>query len=67
MCAERPLGSRAAARGDRIHATASALVGGQRRLQDAFDSRRIADRLEEATYRSALSSGDVVLAEPRST
>jgi predicted pyridoxine 5'-phosphate oxidase superfamily flavin-nucleotide-binding protein len=31
---------------------------GQRELQDAFDSRRIADRLEEVTYRNALSQGD---------
>src|SRR5688500_15453422 len=31
---------------------------GQRKMQDAFDSRRIADRLEEVTYRSVLSPGD---------
>ena len=30
---------------------------GQRRLQDAFDSRRIADRLDEATYSCELSEG----------
>lgn len=36
---------------------------GQRKMQDAFDSRRIADRLEEVTYRSALSSGDRTLIE----
>lgn len=28
---------------------------GQRKMQDAFDSRRIADRLEEVTYRTALT------------
>lgn len=31
---------------------------GHRQLQDVFDSRRIADRLEEHTYRSALTDGD---------
>jgi predicted pyridoxine 5'-phosphate oxidase superfamily flavin-nucleotide-binding protein len=31
---------------------------GQRRLQDQFDCRRIADRLEERTYSDALSPGD---------
>lgn len=36
---------------------------GQRELQDAFDSRRIADRLEEVTYRSSLSAGDRALLE----
>lgn len=36
---------------------------GQRQMQDAFDSRRIADRLEAVTYRSALSPGDRKLIE----
>lgn len=31
---------------------------GHRALQDRFDSRRIADRLEAATYRDALDDGD---------
>lgn len=31
---------------------------GQRALQDRFDSRRIADRLEEVTYRATLDEGD---------
>jgi predicted pyridoxine 5'-phosphate oxidase superfamily flavin-nucleotide-binding protein len=31
---------------------------GNRRLQDAFDSRRIADRLEAVTKRAAFSDGD---------
>jgi hypothetical protein len=31
---------------------------GHRQLQDHFDSRRLADRLEEVTYRTALSDGD---------
>lgn len=31
---------------------------GHRRLQDHFDARRIADRLVEHTYRSALTDGD---------
>ena len=31
---------------------------GNRRLQDAFDSRRIADRLEAVTTRAAFSDGD---------
>jgi predicted pyridoxine 5'-phosphate oxidase superfamily flavin-nucleotide-binding protein len=36
---------------------------GQRRLQDAFDSRRIADRLEEVTYRAALTEDDRAFVE----
>ena len=36
---------------------------GHRELQDAFDSRRIADRLEAVTYRSALSEGDQAFVE----
>lgn len=36
---------------------------GQRQLQDAFDSRRIADRLEAVTYRAALSEGDRAMVE----
>jgi predicted pyridoxine 5'-phosphate oxidase superfamily flavin-nucleotide-binding protein len=31
---------------------------GHRALQDRFDTRRIADRLEQVTYRSALSEAD---------
>jgi predicted pyridoxine 5'-phosphate oxidase superfamily flavin-nucleotide-binding protein len=31
---------------------------GQRRLQDAFDSRRIADRLEQVTYSAELDEAD---------
>ncbi len=31
---------------------------GQRALQDRFDSRRIADRLAQVTYRTALSETD---------
>lgn len=31
---------------------------GSRRLQDHFDSRRLADRLEQVTYRSAMTEGD---------
>jgi hypothetical protein len=31
---------------------------GQRQLQDHFDSRRIADRLEQHTYRTAFTDGD---------
>ncbi len=36
---------------------------GNRRLQDAFDSRRIADRLEEVTTRSAFTASDVAFVE----
>jgi len=36
---------------------------GQRRLQDAFDSRRIADRLDEVTYTTALGEAQRVLIE----
>jgi len=36
---------------------------GQRELQDRFDSRRIADRLEAATYHSALTAADRALVE----
>jgi predicted pyridoxine 5'-phosphate oxidase superfamily flavin-nucleotide-binding protein len=36
---------------------------GQRQLQDLFDSRRLADRLEEHTYRSALNDGDRAFVE----
>ncbi len=36
---------------------------GHRQLQDRFDSRRIADRLEEVTYRTALTDGDRVFIE----
>ena len=36
---------------------------GQRQLQDAFDSRRIADRLEEVTYTTALGEAQRALIE----
>lgn len=36
----------------------SAYHDGHRKLQDQFDSRRLADRLAEHTYRSALNDGD---------
>lgn len=36
---------------------------GHRQLQDLFDSRRIADRLEEHTYRTALNDGDRAFVE----
>jgi predicted pyridoxine 5'-phosphate oxidase superfamily flavin-nucleotide-binding protein len=36
---------------------------GHRQLQDRFDSRRIADRLEAVTYRAALSAGDRAVVE----
>ena len=36
---------------------------GNRRLQDRFDSRRIADRLEQVTLRRAFSDGDRALIE----
>src|SRR5690348_9496634 len=36
---------------------------GHRQLQDIFDSRRVADRLEQHTYRSALNDGDRAFVE----
>ena len=39
---------------------------GHRQLQDQFDSRRIADRLAEHTYRSALDDGDRTFIESAS-
>jgi predicted pyridoxine 5'-phosphate oxidase superfamily flavin-nucleotide-binding protein len=36
---------------------------GQRRLQDRFDSRRIADRLEQVTVHDQLTDGDVAFVE----
>jgi predicted pyridoxine 5'-phosphate oxidase superfamily flavin-nucleotide-binding protein len=36
---------------------------GQRELQDRFDSRRIADRLEQVTVHATLSDGDVAFIE----
>jgi predicted pyridoxine 5'-phosphate oxidase superfamily flavin-nucleotide-binding protein len=39
---------------------------GNRRLQDAFDSRRIADRLEERTARREFTPGDIAFIESRS-
>ena len=39
---------------------------GNRELQDAFDSRRIADRLEEKITRSAFTSDDIAFIESRS-
>ena len=36
----------------------SSYHGGHRQLQDAFDSRRLADRLEAVTYRAALNERD---------
>jgi predicted pyridoxine 5'-phosphate oxidase superfamily flavin-nucleotide-binding protein len=36
---------------------------GHRQLQDIFDSRRLADRLEQHTYRSALNDGDRAFVE----
>ena len=36
---------------------------GHRKLQDRFDSRRIADRLEEVTVHAELSDGDVAFIE----
>ncbi|MEO8668725.1 MAG: pyridoxamine 5'-phosphate oxidase family protein [Bauldia sp.] len=36
---------------------------GNRKLQDAFDSRRIADRLEEVTTRGAFTASDVAFVE----
>jgi predicted pyridoxine 5'-phosphate oxidase superfamily flavin-nucleotide-binding protein len=38
----------------------SSYHGGSRGLQDRFDTRRIADRLEEVTYRSALRDDDAL-------
>ncbi len=31
---------------------------GQRALQDRFDSRRLADRLEQVTYHETINDGD---------
>jgi predicted pyridoxine 5'-phosphate oxidase superfamily flavin-nucleotide-binding protein len=39
---------------------------GQRALQDAFDSRRIADRLEALTYRTALTADDCAFVQSAS-
>jgi uncharacterized protein len=39
---------------------------GQRKLQDRFDSRRIADRLEQVTVHGELSDGDVAFIEASS-
>ena len=36
---------------------------GHRMLQDAFDSRRVADRLEQVTYRAAMTDGDRAFVE----
>lgn len=36
---------------------------GHRQLQDHFDSRRVADRLEQHTYRGALTDGDRAFVE----
>src|SRR5438067_4663774 len=36
---------------------------GQRRLQDAFDSRRIADRLDEVTYSAGLGEAQSAMIE----
>jgi uncharacterized protein len=36
---------------------------GQRQLQDRFDSRRVADRLEQHTYRGELTDGDRAFVE----
>ena len=49
----------------------SAILGsmyndGHRTMQDRFDSRRIADRLEEVTVHAALSDGDVTFIESSS-
>ncbi len=41
----------------------SAYHEGHRRLQDHFDSRRVADRLEQHTYRGALTDGDRAFVE----
>ncbi len=41
----------------------SAYHDGHRQLQDLFDSRRLADRLEQHTYRSALDDGDRAFVE----
>ena len=38
---------------------------GNRRLQDQFDSRRIADRLEEVTARTAFTNNDKAFVESR--
>lgn len=39
----------------------SSYHAGSRGLQDHFDTRRIADRLEEVTYKSALGEGDAAM------
>jgi uncharacterized protein len=39
--------------------------GGSRRLQDRFDTRRIADRLEEKTVRANIDEGDRAFIEAR--
>lgn len=39
----------------------SSYHSGSRGLQDRFDTRRIADRLEQVTYKSALGDGDAAL------
>lgn len=39
----------------------SSYHSGSRGLQDRFDTRRIADRLEQITYKSALGDGDAAL------
>jgi uncharacterized protein len=39
--------------------------GGSRRLQDRFDTRRIADRLEEKTVRETIDEGDRAFIEAR--
>jgi len=38
---------------------------GNRRLQDQFDSRRIADRLEQVTTRTAFTDDDKAFVESR--
>lgn len=39
----------------------SSYHGGSRGLQDRFDTRRIADRLEQVTYKGALGEGDAAM------
>ena len=39
--------------------------GGSRSLQDRFDTRRIADRLEEKTVRDTIDEGDRAFIEAR--
>ena len=38
---------------------------GNRRLQDAFDTRRLADRMEERNVRVTFSAGDAAFIEAR--